>query len=78
MKSIKVTLDVTPAFKQAALAGNAPVFGRLLDGCGADNPSDVPGKDQIEFEMWEDGFSSLEHWLKEQFPNDVLNITRMP
>lgn len=78
MKSIKVTLDVTPAFKQAVLNGGNYAFAKLIDSCGADNPSDVPGMDQVEFEMWEDGYPTLEQWLKSSFSSDVLNITRVP
>lgn len=79
MKEITVTLDVTKDFKAAVLAGSDVVFNKTLDGCGAGpDIRDVTGKDQVEFEMWEDGFASLEHWLQEYYPQDVLGITRTP
>ena len=79
MKEITVTLDLTPTFKRAVLNGSDYVFNKTLDGCGAGpDIRNIAGKDQVEFEMWEDGFASLEHWLNEYYPNDVLGITRTP
>lgn len=78
MQAINVTLELTAQFKSAVLNGSDSAFGKLLDGCGADAPKDVPGTNQIEFDMWEDGYSTLEHWLKDQYPQDVISITRTP
>lgn len=79
MKEITVILDVSKDFKSAALNGTDQIFNRTLDGCGA-GPEirEIPGQDKIEFDMWEDGFESLEHWLKEYYAQDVTGITIAP
>ena len=78
MKSIKVTLDVSKDFKDAVLNGGDYVFSKTLDGCGAGPAQEGPGDDQIEFEMWEDGFPALEHWLNHYYPDDIKGITQEP